>query len=218
MKIAPLTPDDTPDVQAIKSWRKAVRAELVARRTAVGGDEHARWSAAIDRHLSAFLRDVAGKVIAFCWPFQAEYDARSLMLHLFSLGAQGALPVVVAPRTPLVFRHWDSATEMAPDAYDIPAPVGTSEVRPDFVLLAFNGFDERGYRLGYGEGFFDRTLASMANSPIPLVTIGVGFEIARLPTIYPLPHDIALDYIVTEAGVHRREENGLRLMASSFDA
>ena len=107
---------------------------------------------------------------------------------------------------------------MAPDVYDIPVPVGTAEVRPDVVLAALNGFDEQGYRLGYGAGFFDRTLASLADAKIPLITIGVGFEIARLPTIYPLPHDVALDYFVTEAGVHRREENGLRLMAFHSNA
>jgi len=75
-----------------------------------------------------------------------------------------------------------------------------------FALIALAGFDDAGYRLGYGGGFFDRTLAVI--SPPPL-TIGVGFELARVPTIHPQPHDIPLDYIVTERGIQRRESDRL---------
>jgi 5-formyltetrahydrofolate cyclo-ligase len=189
------------DIKELKAWRKSLRAQLIARRKAASADDHARWSGMIDAHLAGFLNDVGGRVVAFCWPYQAEYDARSLMQRLFQKGARGALPVVVAPRTPLAFRAWEFETSMAPDVYGILAPVGTDEVRPDFALVALNGFDALGYRLGYGAGFFDRTLASMKIRP---VTLGVGFELARLATIHPQWHDIPLDFIVTETGIHRR--------------
>jgi 5-formyltetrahydrofolate cyclo-ligase len=68
------------------------------------------------------------------------------------------------------------------------------------------GFDDEGYRLGYGGGFFDRTLAVIEPRPM---TVGVGFDLARVPTIYPQWHDIALDYVVTETGIRRREAGGL---------
>jgi hypothetical protein len=75
-------------------------------------------------------------------------------------------------------------------------------VVPDAVLLPMNGWDAEGYRLGYGAGFFDRTLASMAKRP---VVIGVTYELARMDTIRPQPWDVPVDWIVTERGVHRRD-------------
>ena len=72
-----------------------------------------------------------------------------------------------------------------------------------------NGWDAQGYRLGYGAGFFDRTLAALAKRP---VTIGVSYELARLDTIYPQPWDIPMDYVVTERGVYRRDPEGLAFL------
>lgn len=116
------------------------------------------------------------------------------------------MPVVVAPKTPLLFREWHAAVPMADGAYGIPEPAGSARTTPDVVLLPANGFDEFGFRLGYGGGFFDRTLATI--DPRPLV-IGIAFELGRLSTIHPQPHDIPLDYVVTEAGAYRRGPAGL---------
>ena len=189
------------DEQALKTWRTRLRAELIARRLAATPEFRAKWNDAIDTHLERLLTDVAGKIIAFCWPYQAEYDARALILRALSRGARAALPVVVAPRQPMIFREWTPQTKMEPAVYGIPVPVDSIQVIPDVMLLALAGFDDAGYRLGYGGGFFDRTLAVITPQPM---TIGVGFELARIPTIYPQPHDIPLDYIVTEVGVSAR--------------
>ena len=194
------------DEPALKAWRTQLRAELIARRLAADPQQRNDWNAAIDAHLERLLTDVAGKIIAFCWPYQAEYDARSLILRFLVQGARAALPVVVASRQPLIFRAWTPETAMKPAVYDIPVPVDSPEVTPDVALIALAGFDDAGYRLGYGGGFFDRTLAVI--SPPPL-TIGVGFELARVPTIHPQPHDIPLDYIVTERGIQHRESDRL---------
>ncbi len=189
------------DEQTLKGWRKQLRAELVARRLAASAQDRARWNAAIDSHIEALLPDVAGKIVAFAWPYQAEYDARSLILRFRERGARTALPVVVAPRQPMVFREWTPQTRMVAGVYDIPVPVDSAEVVPDVALVPFAGFDDDGYRLGYGAGFFDRTLAVLKPRP---TTIGVGFELARVPTIHPQWHDIPLDFFVTEIGVRRR--------------
>ena len=117
-----------------------------------------------------------------------------------------ALPVVVAPKTPLVFREWHPGVELALGALDIPYPKDSAEVIPDAVLLPMNGWDAQGYRLGYGAGFFDRTLASLAKRP---VVIGVTYEMAKLDTIHPQPWDIPADFVVTERGVYRRDPEGL---------
>lgn len=86
---------------------------------------------------------------------------------------------------------------MVADRYGIPAPQGTPQLQPDLLLVPVNGFDARGYRIGYGGGYFDRTLAG-ADRP---VTVGIGFELARLDDVQPEAHDLPLDWIVTEAGI-----------------
>jgi 5,10-methenyltetrahydrofolate synthetase len=113
-----------------------------------------------------------------------------------------ALPVVVAPKTPLEFREWHPGVELARGPLDIPYPVGSKELEPRAVLLPMNGWDAQGHRLGYGGGFFDRTLASLTDKPL---VIGVSYELARMQTIHPQPWDIPMDYVVTERGVYRRD-------------
>ena len=95
---------------------------------------------------------------------------------------------------------WTNETALEPDRYGIPTPVAGDFVLPDLILLPLNGFDAAGYRLGYGGGYFDRTLAAL--SPRPLA-VGVGFEINRLDSIRPENHDQRLDWIVSEAGSFR---------------
>ena len=81
------------DEQALKVWRTELRAKLIARRLAADPTDRARWSAAIEAHLERLLTDVSGKIVAFCWPYQAEYDARGLILRFLARGARAALPV-----------------------------------------------------------------------------------------------------------------------------
>ena len=91
---------------------------------------------------------------------------------------------------------------MAVGVYDIPYPAEGPAVAPQVLLVPLLGFDEAGYRLGYGAGYYDRTIASFAEKPL---LIGVGFELGRLATIYPQPHDIPMDVVITERGVFRRD-------------
>lgn len=179
-------------------WRRALRREMVARRAAFDDVMHAELSARIVRHLQAALP--VPRIAAFCWPIKHEPDVRAVIEFWAAAGAQAALPVVVAENTALAFRIWDNATTLAPDRYGIPTPVSGAWVRPDLILLPLNGFDAAGYRLGYGGGYFDRTLVAL--SPRPLV-VGVGFEVNRLASIRPESHDQRLDWIVTEAGAFR---------------
>jgi 5-formyltetrahydrofolate cyclo-ligase len=79
--------------------------------------------------------------------------------------------------------------------WNVPVPESGAAVLPDLLVVPLVGFDAQGYRLGYGGGFYDRTIAAMTTKPR---TIGVGFELGRLETIYPQSHDIALDNIITE--------------------
>jgi 5-formyltetrahydrofolate cyclo-ligase len=190
----------------LMTWRKQLRGELLARRQSVPADQLHAWRIAIDHHLLYGFPGLAKGVVAFCWPIRNEYDARHLLLRLRRQGATTALPVVVAPGTPLLFREWHPGVELAPGKLDIPYPKASAEVVPDKVLLPMNGFDAQGYRLGYGGGFFDRTLASLARKPL---VIGVSFELAAVDTIHPQPWDVPVDYVVTERGVYQRDGEGL---------
>jgi 5-formyltetrahydrofolate cyclo-ligase len=105
-----------------------------------------------------------------------------------------ALPVVIAKATPLIFRPWHPGAPMARGVWDIPVPASGEPVEPDTLLVPLLGFDAEGYRLGYGGGFYDRTIAAMAIRPR---TIGVGFACGRLSTIRPQPYDVRMDVIVT---------------------
>jgi 5,10-methenyltetrahydrofolate synthetase len=185
------------DWPQISAWRTQQRAALIARRAALPAAQRREWSAAIGACVESCFPLLAGMTIGFCWPYQGEFDARFAIRYFRSRGATAALPAVVGKTSPLQFRKWWPGAPMTPGAYDIPVPDGTEPVVPDAVIVPMNGFDGQGYRLGYGGGYFDRTLA--AARPLAL---GVSFEFARLPTIYPQPHDIAMDFVVTEAGVH----------------
>ncbi|MGH8744639.1 MAG: 5-formyltetrahydrofolate cyclo-ligase [Burkholderiales bacterium] len=194
----------------LKTWRKELRAELIARRLAANPSELLAWNEAIRHHIDRAFPNLARGVVAFCWPHKSEFDARFLMRDLRERGAVTALPVVVAPKTPLIFREWHPGVKLAKGTLDIPYPVHSPEVVPDSVLLPMNGFDEAGYRLGYGGGYFDRTLAGLNKKPL---VIGVTYELARLATIFPQTYDLPMDFIVTERGVYERSSGKIELLA-----
>lgn len=184
--------------QEIRLWRKTERARLIAERMAVRGELRTRHNAAITQALGDFL--TPGMVVGFYWPIRGEYDARKLVASLLDRGARAALPVIVTRNSPLVFRDWHPASRMENGFWDIPVPAEGDPVIPTSLLVPLVGFDRMGYRLGYGGGYYDRTLASLPAKPL---AIGVGYELARLETIYPQPHDIPMDAIVTEGRVLR---------------
>ncbi len=180
------------------AWRRALRRDMVARRAALSDAGHEALSARIVDHLLTALP--LPRIVAFCWPIKHEPDVRAAIPRWAAQGVSAALPVVVREGAPLAFRLWTSDTPLAADRYGIPTPTVGEFVQPDMLLLPLNGFDADGYRLGYGGGYFDRTLAAL--SPRPLA-VGVGFEINRLPTIRPEAHDQRLDWLVTEVGAVR---------------
>jgi 5-formyltetrahydrofolate cyclo-ligase len=193
----------------LSAWRKSERARLLRERSGLSEEALAALRSRIDSHIERTFPDLVHGIIAFCWPYKNEYDVRHLAAALRRRGATTAMPVVVAPKTPLIFREWEPGIELADGPLGIPYPVGSREVVPDHVLLPMLGWDAEGYRLGYGGAFFDRTLAALAKRPR---VIGVAYEQAYLQTIKPQPHDIPVDFVVTERGVYRREPQGLKFL------
>jgi 5-formyltetrahydrofolate cyclo-ligase len=187
--------------QEIKLWRREQRARLLAERMAVSPRLRRRWGEAIDARLDALMATLSGPILGIYFPFKAEFDPRPLAERWRAQNRLIALPVVVDRRGPLEYRLWQPGMEMEIGVYDIPVPKARQVAHPDIVLAPLVGFDPANYRLGYGGGYFDRTLAALAPRP---VAIGVGIEAALLATVFPRPHDMPMDYIVTETHLRRR--------------
>ncbi len=186
----------------VARWRKAERARLLAERAALPVATREAVARAIAGALNTLLErrfaDLTGCVVSCYWPIKAEFDLRFWMAALDAKGARVALPVVETRAAPLVFRAWTPGAAMERGHWNILVPSADApRLVPDIMLSPLVGWDGAGYRLGYGGGYFDRTLA--ATRPRPFV-IGVGLQAARLATIFPQPHDIAMDAIVTEEG------------------
>ena len=181
----------------IRAWRRAERTRLIAARMAAPAAQRRGWSQEIEHHLAEVFAKHKPRRVGFYWPFRAEFDARPIIQRLVAAGIEAALPAVLAPKTAMEFRRWTPDCAMESGVWDIPTPKDRIVVHPDLVLAPLVGFDGERYRLGYGGGYFDLTLAAL--DPRPLA-VGVGFELGRLATVYPQPHDIAMTAVVTEAG------------------
>ena len=182
----------------IRQWRRERRAELIERRIALPQQQRAEFSERIRRTIGEAFPQLKDALIGFYWPIHGEVGLHGLVRSLIEAGARAALPVVVAKQEPLEFRAWQPGASLARGVWNIPIPAEEQLVRPSALLVPLVGFDNRGYRLGYGGGFYDRTLAAL--NPKPLA-IGVGYELGRLATIHAQPHDVPMDALVTEAGV-----------------
>lgn len=193
----------------ITRWRRDRRAALVARRLAASAALRRRWSAAIADFLREGFTALAGTTIGAYAPIRGEPDIRAAIDHWRVMGATTALPVVMARAAPLEYRVFGPGIRMRKGVLGLPIPQGTPVVTPQALLIPMVAFDARGYRLGHGGGYFDRTLAVLAPPPLK---IGVAFELSRIATIRPQAHDIAMDFVVTEAGIHLATAAGLELV------
>ena len=192
----------TPEALVIQrqEWRK----ERIAARRALPAAERAASDAILLKKLAAALAQIDAGVLAFYWPIQAEFDARPAMIEWLAQGnksggnAQGGarravLPVVIKRHQPLQFREWTPATVMQPAGFGTQVPSTGEWLAPTVLTVPLVGFDDAGYRLGYGGGYYDRTLASLVPRPR---TIGIGYAAARLETIHPQSYDLKLDVII----------------------
>ncbi len=147
--------------------------------------------------------------VAGYWPIRSEPDPRPLMARLAALGWQCALPVVVAPNSPLLFRRWQPGDDLEPGAYDIPEPApGQPELEPDLLLVPLLAFDLSGHRLGYGAGHYDRTLARLRNrgrgrghGKAKICAVGLAYAGCECDALPVGEHDEILDMVVTERGI-----------------
>jgi 5,10-methenyltetrahydrofolate synthetase len=187
-------PVDAQQARDVARWRKAERSRLIALRCALPAEDRALHTAAIVCKLDEMISARSNEIVSVYWPIRGEPDLRSWMRDACLRGLRVALPIAVELGRPMTFREWRPDSAMARGLWKIPYPASGPDVVPTTVLAPLVGFDSKCYRLGYGGGFFDRTLAAMRSKP---VVIGVGYPQTQIHTIFPQRHDVPMNWIVT---------------------
>jgi 5-formyltetrahydrofolate cyclo-ligase len=190
----PAEPDDAQWAQ-VRTWRVQMRQYLIGERLRRAQPERAAQAERIKARLRELVDLAAHATIGIYWPVRGEVDLRDLALEHLRRGGRIGLPVVVQPAAPVEFWSWTEDAPMRPGVWNIPIPAERVVLAPELLLVPLVGFDRSNYRLGYGGGYYDRTLAACISRPR---CIGLGYEAARLASIYPQPHDIPMHDIVTE--------------------
>lgn len=183
----------------IKLWRVQTRKTLIERRLALPAEVRREQGEQTKARLTQNIDLGPHSTLGIYWPIRGEIDVRDLAGRHIEAGGTAALPVCVSPATPLEFWRWHPGMQLKHDRAKIPIPAERHVVTPAALLIPVVGFDREVYRLGYGGGYYDRTLAACVRRPL---CIGLGYAASELATIYPQPHDIRLDVIVTEKGIH----------------
>lgn len=178
-------------------WRQAERERLITRRLAVPIAERITIARGITRELNSLIEVTSGTIVGGYWPVRGEISLRDWLGRIVALGGRAALPTIVGHNQPLVYREWTPRSMMRHGVSGIPEPARGAEIIPNIILAPLVGYDRNCHRLGYGGGYFDRTLAAL--DPRPLV-VGVGHPFSAVPTIHPLAHNIPMDVVITGAG------------------
>lgn len=182
----------------ISNWRREERKRLLEHRRTLSSDERTRLVDATLINLRSVFETLRTSTLGLYWPIKREIDIRRLAADLsLRERVQLALPVVVAKHQPLEYWLWCMGAPMTRGFWNIPVPKTRTPVDPDVIIAPLVGFSGY-YRLGYGGGYFDRTLAARVPRP---TAIGIGFEFSRLDGFMPQPHDIPMDIIVTDSGI-----------------
>jgi 5,10-methenyltetrahydrofolate synthetase len=184
------------------SLKTALRAKLLAERERFADTpQRTQADVKLAARLADVLRQYSPRCVGLFWPVAAEFDARRVVAHWLSGNAarRAALPVIVAPHAPMAYHTWTPGSPMKEGRYRIAVPAHEDSIVPDLLLAPCVGFDASRYRLGYGGGYFDRTLAAWpahAGSP---VTVGIAYECSRADSLPHEAHDLPLDIVVTDA-------------------
>ena len=174
-----------------------MRRELVALRAAIDPARKAAWDVAIGAHLLAWWRTRPVETLGVYWPLRAEADLSPAYAELAHAGVRLALPVVLARDAALGFADWQPGEAMVKDAMGVAVPENLRMVAlPPALLVPCLGFNQARFRLGYGGGYYDRTLEHL---PRPF-TLGIAYACLAAQFV-SAAHDVALDRIVTELGV-----------------
>jgi 5-formyltetrahydrofolate cyclo-ligase len=190
-----------------------LRAEAKRRRASAAAAAPEAGAEASRRLLEAMNRGpiplVDGAPVSAYWPKGDELDLRTAMTILAGRGHAVGLPVVVGAEAPLLFRAWQPDAEMVPAGFGLLEPgAGQAEVVPELLLVPLLAFDRRGMRLGYGGGFYDRTLAKLSAAGLKPLAVGLAYAEQEMAEVPGDATDRRLDWIVTEREVIEIREPG----------
>lgn len=184
---------------AVEQAKAALRLKARAQRGAISENLRAEAARRAASHFLDGIPLAATDIVALYWPIREELDCRPLLTRLMDSFQPVCLPVVEGEERPLDMRLWEQGTPLYPSGFGTLAPSEIApRVEPDVVLMPLLGFDARGTRLGYGGGYYDRTLAGMKKRPR---LVGYAFSAQELSEIPREPHDRPLDMVVTELGL-----------------
>lgn len=178
--------------------KSALRTAAIERRAALSVEQRA--AAAIALAARGLPIDIEpGAIVSGYWPIRAELDPLPLMRLLEAQGAQLALPVIMGRDQPLVFRAWNADAQLLRGQFGIMEPSPQSPaVLPDVVLVPLAAFDRLGHRIGYGAGHYDRTFEQLRAAK-SITAIGIAYDVQEIDAVPAEPHDVQLDYVLTEA-------------------
>lgn len=196
-----MTGTNAEDRASLMAWRRAERERLIEARLRLPVEQRQLASRQIADRLDAYCRRhgllAPGRILSGYWPLRGEPDLRPWLARLNEEGVITVMPVVVEKGTPLRFRKWTPGCAMEKGFWNIPVPAAAEEFIPEVLLGPVVGFDARRYRLGYGGGYFDRTLELLQKQGRDFHVIGIALDEARLPAFEALPHDIAFNAVIT---------------------
>jgi 5-formyltetrahydrofolate cyclo-ligase len=177
-----------------------LRAAVLAKRDALSDEQRAEAAQALAKRKLPF-EILAGTIVSGYSPIRNEIDPAPLMRKLAEAGARLALPAVMARGKALAFRAWSPDDRLMLGPLGIPEPSpAAAELIPDIMLVPLAAFDSEGHRIGYGAGHYDYTLAHLRKMKA-ISAIGIAFAVQQIKAVPALPHDVALDYVLTEKKV-----------------
>lgn len=186
-------------MDTLSDQKKALRREAFARRKAAHADGAAKAAAATAHVLGSGLV-AAGAVVSAYLPIRTEIDCSALMVVLHGRGNRLCVPVIDGPGLPLRFREWRPGVALETGSFDVQIPVDGAWLEPDCLIAPLVAFDAGCWRLGYGGGFYDRTLAKL-RALRPTRAIGFAYAAQEMPEVPRDATDQRLDAVATEAGV-----------------
>ena len=180
--------------------KRAARTRALARRAAAHARHGHTAGNALSSHGLDFLTLAPGAVVSAFSAIRDEIDPAPLLERLGAAGYRLALPVMQGKGQPLLFRAWTPGDAMSPAQWGIAEPLADKPViEPDVVLVPLLAFDAHGYRLGYGGGFYDRTLLRLRAAK-PVVAVGIAYDELKVDAVPHLDYDQRLDWVLTPSG------------------
>ena len=187
-------PPRSSDWGEVRHWRVEMRKALIGQRLALDAGVRKALGERATQRLIESVELGQFETLGVYWPVRGEIDVRDLALEHLRKGGRVGLPVVVTKSAPVEFWSWRPDMPMSRGIWNIPIPAERELLEPAALIVPLVGFDPQSFRLGYGGGYYDRTIAAAKRRPY---CVGLGYGDARLDSIFPQPHDLPMDLIVT---------------------